>query len=245
MASRIPAKTCPMRCSFPRRSTKERRRRWFSRCTASAATMAPSCAPRPWMRRKRAGTSSWVRWAIAPAAHLACHLADAASGPGTRPRPQPEARRRGAAGGRGGRGAPIGGTAVTDSAKVAELSEKDAMNVLEMMRKEFNVDDRRIYLMGHSLGGGGSLHMGEKYADKWAAVSPTGAGRVRLPMECGVETQERPAADHAGRSRHNGSAGQFAGSGRSTQGAEFPVRDQNNAGTGSRHDHRGRHAGCI
>jgi dienelactone hydrolase len=76
------------------------------------------------------------------------------------------------AGGRGGRGAPIGGTAVTDASKVAELSEKDAMNVLEMMRREFNVDDRRIYLMGHSLGGGGALHMGEKYADKWAAVAP-------------------------------------------------------------------------
>jgi predicted esterase len=75
-------------------------------------------------------------------------------------------------GGRGGRGAPIGGTAETDAAKVAELSEKDAMYVLEMMRKEFNVDDRRIYLMGHSLGGGGALHMGEKYADVWAAVAP-------------------------------------------------------------------------
>lgn len=74
--------------------------------------------------------------------------------------------------GPGGRGAPIGGTAVTDPAKVAELSEKDAMNVLAIARKEFNVDDRRIYLMGHSLGGGGSLHMGEKYADIWAAVSP-------------------------------------------------------------------------
>jgi dienelactone hydrolase len=78
---------------------------------------------------------------------------------------------RGSAG-RGGRGTPVGGTAVTDAAKVTELSEKDAMNVLEMVRKEFNVDDRRIYLMGHSLGGGGSLHMGEKYADKWAAVAP-------------------------------------------------------------------------
>jgi predicted esterase len=76
------------------------------------------------------------------------------------------------AAGRGGRGAPIGGTAETDPVKVAELSEKDALYVLEMVRKEFNVDDRRIYLMGHSLGGGGALHMGEKYADKWAAVAP-------------------------------------------------------------------------
>ena len=63
----------------------------------------------------------------------------------------------------GMRGGP-GGTKETDPAKVAELSEKDAMNVLEMARKEFNVDESRIYLMGHSLGGGGTLHMGEKYA---------------------------------------------------------------------------------
>jgi predicted esterase len=65
-----------------------------------------------------------------------------------------------------------GGTKETDRAKVAVLSEKDAMNVLAMVRKEFNIDDKRIYLMGHSMGGGGSLHMGEKYADTWAAVAP-------------------------------------------------------------------------
>ena len=70
----------------------------------------------------------------------------------------------------GMRGGP-GGTKQTDPAKVTELSEKDAMNVLEMVRKEFNVDDNRIYLMGHSLGGGGALHMGEKYSTIWAAVA--------------------------------------------------------------------------
>ena len=41
-----------------------------------------------------------------------------------------------------------GGTKETDPAKIAELSEKDAMNVLEIARKGFNVDDNRIYLMG-------------------------------------------------------------------------------------------------
>jgi predicted esterase len=64
-----------------------------------------------------------------------------------------------------------GGTKETDPAKVAELSEKDAMYVLEIARKEFNVDDSRIYLMGHSLGGGGALHMGERYSTLWAAVA--------------------------------------------------------------------------
>ena len=91
--------------------------------------------------------------------------AQAQPGPGTAPNDQP---------GRGMfmgmRGGP-GGTKETDPAKVAELSEKDAMNVLEIARKEFNVDDNRIYLMGHSLGGGGALHMGEKYYSVWAAVA--------------------------------------------------------------------------
>jgi pimeloyl-ACP methyl ester carboxylesterase len=64
-----------------------------------------------------------------------------------------------------------GGTKETDPAKVAELSEKDAMNVLEMARNEFNIDDNRVYLMGHSLGGGGALHMAEKYSSIWAAVA--------------------------------------------------------------------------
>jgi predicted esterase len=64
-----------------------------------------------------------------------------------------------------------GGTKETDPAKIAALSEKDALNVLEIARKGFNVDDNRIYLMGHSLGGGGALHMGEKYSTIWAAVA--------------------------------------------------------------------------
>jgi pimeloyl-ACP methyl ester carboxylesterase len=63
-------------------------------------------------------------------------------------------------GGRGGKGAP----APEPPANLSELSEKDAMNVLDMMRKEFNVDDKRTYLMGHSMGGAGTLYLGSKYA---------------------------------------------------------------------------------
>jgi predicted esterase len=68
-------------------------------------------------------------------------------------------------------GGDIGGKKESDPARVAELSEKDAMNVLEMAIKEFNIDENRIYLMGHSLGGGGALHMSEKYSAIWAAVA--------------------------------------------------------------------------
>jgi dienelactone hydrolase len=65
----------------------------------------------------------------------------------------------------------VGGAKETDPARVTEYSEKDVMNVLALVRQEFNVDDRRIYLMGHSQGGGGARHLAEKYSDTWAAVA--------------------------------------------------------------------------
>ena len=57
--------------------------------------------------------------------------------------------------GRGGRG-PGGAQAAPPPANLAELSEKDVMNVLAIMRREFNVDENRTYLMGHSMGGAGT-----------------------------------------------------------------------------------------
>jgi predicted esterase len=45
------------------------------------------------------------------------------------------------------------------------------VNVLAIVRKEFNVDDKRTYLMGHSMGGAGALFLGPKYVDQWAAVA--------------------------------------------------------------------------
>jgi poly(3-hydroxybutyrate) depolymerase len=53
-----------------------------------------------------------------------------------------------------------------------ELSEKDVMNVLDIARKDYTVDPDRIYLMGHSMGGGGTFHLGSKYPDTWAALAP-------------------------------------------------------------------------
>jgi predicted esterase len=83
--------------------------------------------------------------------------------------PAPAAQ-RGAGAGRGFNST-AGGTAVTDPARVRELSEKDVMNVLDMIRKEFNVDERRTYLMGHSMGGAGTLYLGVKYPLNWAAIA--------------------------------------------------------------------------
>ncbi len=54
----------------------------------------------------------------------------------------------------------------------AQLSEKDVMEVLAIVRKDYNIDNKRIYLVGHSMGGGGTWELGSKYADIWAAIAP-------------------------------------------------------------------------
>lgn len=55
---------------------------------------------------------------------------------------------------------------------LSELSEKDVMNVLEIVKKDYTIDPDRIYLMGHSMGGGGTWHLGIKYPDIWAGLAP-------------------------------------------------------------------------
>ncbi len=81
-------------------------------------------------------------------------------------------------GGRGGKAAPA--PSPEPPANLSELSEKDAMNVLDMMRKEFNVDDKRTYLMGHSMGGAGTLYLGSKYASNWAAIAAMAPAAFRM-----------------------------------------------------------------
>ena len=57
-----------------------------------------------------------------------------------------------------GKGKAKGGPPPTpEPPNLAELSEKDVMNVLALMRKEFSVDDKRTYLMGHSMGGANAI----------------------------------------------------------------------------------------
>lgn len=59
-----------------------------------------------------------------------------------------------------------------------ELSELDAMRTLERMRERYNVDDDRVYLMGHSMGGFGTFHLGGRYNDVWAGLAPLAAGGI-------------------------------------------------------------------
>lgn len=53
-----------------------------------------------------------------------------------------------------------------------QMSEQDVMNVLSLMRDQYNVDEDRIYLMGHSMGAVGTWSLAEQYPDQWAALGP-------------------------------------------------------------------------
>ena len=55
----------------------------------------------------------------------------------------------------------------------------NVLEVLEYVKKNYNVDESRIYVCGMSLGGYGTLHFAGKYADKiTAAVAICGGGNV-------------------------------------------------------------------
>lgn len=80
-------------------------------------------------------------------------------------------------------GAPVPGQFVSSSSPIAgidaqraALSEKDVLNLTDLIAAEYDVDRRRIYLSGNSMGGMGTWHLAQKYPERWAAVAPAAAG---------------------------------------------------------------------
>lgn len=55
-------------------------------------------------------------------------------------------------------------------------SEQDVLNVLEIVRRDYDIDESRIYLAGMSMGGTGVLHLGRKYPGRWAAIASMAPG---------------------------------------------------------------------
>jgi len=83
----------------------------------------------------------------------------------------------------GGYGRP--GALDKETARMTQLSEQDVLNVLRLVRENYKVDPARIYLMGHSMGGGGTWTLGSKHATIWAGLAPIasgGAGANALPL---------------------------------------------------------------
>ena len=62
--------------------------------------------------------------------------------------------------------------------RVQDLSEQDVMQVLAHVKQQYKIDESRIYLLGHSMGGIGTWKIAAKYPDIWAAIAPfSGSGQ--------------------------------------------------------------------
>ena len=99
------------------------------------------------------------------------------------------------------------GTPPTDvtARRLAELSEDDVMHVLAEVRKNYNVDPKRIYLMGHSMGAIGTWKIVPKNPALWAALGafsgqgvPATVERMRDVPEYVVHGDADPTVNVAG-----------------------------------------------
>jgi predicted peptidase len=67
--------------------------------------------------------------------------------------------------------------------RVQERSEEDVMHVLQIVRQLYQIDENRIYLMGHSMGAIGTWKIAPKHPDLWAALGPIAGSGAPATLE--------------------------------------------------------------
>lgn len=72
------------------------------------------------------------------------------------------------------------------------IPEEDVYDVLNDVKKRFNVDENRTYLTGLSMGGGGTLWIGLTRPDIWAAIAPVCPAPPEGTMDLAVNALNFP-----------------------------------------------------
>jgi predicted peptidase len=62
-------------------------------------------------------------------------------------------------------------------------AEQDVLDVLAEVQKDYAIDPKRIFLMGHSMGAFGTWSLAMAYPEKWAALGPISGGGDPTGME--------------------------------------------------------------
>ena len=57
-------------------------------------------------------------------------------------------------------------------------AEQDVMNVFRLVTEELAIDENRIYLWGHSMGGAGTYYLASRYPDIWAGLAAVAGGSM-------------------------------------------------------------------
>jgi len=66
------------------------------------------------------------------------------------------------------------------------IGELDVLNVIQLAKKTFSVDEDHVYLMGYSMGGGGTWYFGTRHPELFAAIGPFYGGwdyHIEIPEE--------------------------------------------------------------
>jgi len=56
------------------------------------------------------------------------------------------------------------------------IGDRDVLRCIRMAKERFHVDEDRVYLMGYSMGGGGTWHVGCRHPELFAAIAPIYGG---------------------------------------------------------------------
>ena len=64
-----------------------------------------------------------------------------------------------------------GGYGYRGDSEQDRFAEQDVMNVVELVTEEFNIDDQRAYLWGHSMGGAGTYYIASRHPEIWAGLA--------------------------------------------------------------------------
>jgi acetyl esterase/lipase len=62
-------------------------------------------------------------------------------------------------------------------------AERDVFDVLALMQKYYNIDERRVFLAGHSMGAMGTWRIGLEYRDRFAALAPSAGTRDTADLD--------------------------------------------------------------
>ena len=57
-------------------------------------------------------------------------------------------------------------------------AEQDVMHVFRLVTSELDIDENRIYLWGHSMGGAGTYYLASRYPDIWAGLAAVAGGSM-------------------------------------------------------------------
>jgi predicted esterase len=73
----------------------------------------------------------------------------------------------------------------------ANGGEQDVLDVTDLMQKHYSVDPARVYLGGHSMGGGGTWTIGLQYRNLYAALAPMAGTGISGNLETALSAPGR------------------------------------------------------